>query len=170
MIRVHHGSFRDVDAEGILRPIRTDLTPVSHLSRDLGTGAGESVEEKLSRSGSIPLGGAVMTPAGDLPFDFLIHVVVMSEDEPQTTATVQKAVRNGLRRATDWALDSLALPPLGIGVGTTEPEDSARALAEILYNHVDEGVPPLDFVIVVSTAFEAEMFERIIDELAAQRS
>ncbi len=170
MIRVHHGSFRDVDAEGILRPIRTDLTPVSHLSRDLGTGAGESVEEKLSRSGSILLGRAVMTPAGDLPFDFLIHVLVMSEDEPQTTATVQKAVRNGLRRATDWALDSLALPPLGIGVGTTEPEDSARALAEILYNHVDEGVPPLDFVIVVSTAFEAEMFERIIDELAAQRS
>lgn len=110
-----------------------------------------------------------MTPAGELPWDFLIHVVVMSDDEPQTSASVQKAVRNGLRRATDWALESLALPPLGIGVGMTEPEVSARALAEILFNHLDEGSPPLELVIVVSSAFEAEMFESIIRDLEADR-
>ena len=96
-----------LDSYQLLEHLSTDVKTVA----DLGAGAGESVEEQLSRSGSIPLGGAVMTPAGALPFDFLIHVVVMSEDEPQSTATVQKAVRNGLRRATDWALDSLALPP-----------------------------------------------------------
>lgn len=169
MIRVHHGSFQDVEAEGFVRPIRNDLSPVSALSRDLGTSAGEMVEEQLQRSGSLPLGGAVMTPAGELPCDFLIHVVVMSEDEPQSSATVQKAVRNGLRRATDWALESLALPPLGIGVGMTEPEVSARALVELLFNHLDEGAPPLDLVIVVSSVFEAEMFEGIIRDLEADR-
>lgn len=170
MIRVHQGSFLEVEAEGFVRPIRSDLAPVSAVSRDLGTAAGEMVEEQLARSGSIPLGGAVMTPAGALPFDFLIHVVVMSEDEPQSSATVQRALRNGLRRATDWAMESLALPPLGIGVGTTEPEDAARALAEILFNHLDDGTPPLDLTLVVSSAFEAEMFERLIAELAADRS
>ena len=169
MIRVHQGSFLEVEAEGFVRPIRSDLAPVSAVSRDLGAAAGEVVEEQLARSGSIPLGGAVMTPAGELPFDFLIHVVVMSEDEPQSSATVQRALRNGLRRATDWAMDSLALPPLGIGVGATEPEDAARALAEILFNHLDDGAPPLDLTIVVSSAFEAEMFERLIAELAADR-
>lgn len=170
MIRVHQGSFLEVEAEGFVRPIRSDLAPVSAVSRDLGTAAGEMVEEQLARSGSIPLGGAVMTPAGALPFDFLIHVVVMSEDEPQSSATVQRALRNGLRRATDWAMESLALPPLGIGVGTTEPEDAARALAEILFNHLDDGAPPLDLTLVVSSAFEAEMFERLIAELSADRS
>lgn len=170
MIRVHHGSFLDVEAEAFLRPIRTDLSPVSAMSRDVGTGAGDSVEEQLMRSGSLPLGGAVMTPGGDLPWDFLIHVVVMSEDEPQSSATVQKAVRNGLRRAADWALDSIALPPLGIGVGTTEPEVSARTLTEILFNHIDEGSPPLDLTIVVSSSFEAEMFERLVQEFTADRS
>lgn len=169
MIRVHHGSYLDVEAEGFVRPIRTDLTPVSTISRDLGAGAGESVEEQLNRSGSIPLGGAVMTSAGELPFDFLIHVVVMSEDEPQSSATVQRALRNGLRRASDWAMASLALPPLGIGVGTTEPEVSARALAEILFNHLDDGAPPLDLTVVVSSAFEAEMFEGLIAEMAGDR-
>ncbi|NNK61858.1 MAG: hypothetical protein HKO98_01510 [Gemmatimonadetes bacterium] len=143
---------------------------MSTISRDLGAGAGESVDEQLTRSGPIPLGGAVMTPAGELPFDFLIHVVVMSEDEPQSSSTVQRALRNGLRRASDWAMDSLALPPLGIGVGTTEPEVAARALAELLFNHLDDGAPPLDLTVVVSSAFEAEMFERLIVEMAADRS
>lgn len=169
MIRVHHGSYLDVEAEGFVRPIRTDLSPVSTVSRDLGTGAGESVQAQLARSGSLPLGGAVMTPAGALPFDFLIHAVVMSEDEPQSSATVQRALRNGLRRASDWAMHSVALPPLGIGAGTTEPEVSARVLVEILFNHLDEGAPPLDLILVVSSAFEAEMFERLIAELAADR-
>ena len=170
MIRVHQGSFLDVEAEAFVRPIRSDLAPVSAVSRDLGSAAGETVEEQLARSGSIPLGGAVMTPAGALPFDFLIHVVVVSEDEPQSTATVQRALRNGLRRATDWAMASLALPPLGIGVGTTEPEEAARALAEILFDHLDEGAPPRDLTLVVSSAFEGEMFERLIAELSADRS
>ena len=112
-----------------MRPVQSDFSPVSHASRDLGAEAGESVEQKLLRVGSLPIGGAVMTPAGGLPCDFLIHVVVSSADEPQTSTTVQKAVQNALRRASDMGLSSLALPPLGIGVGMTEPEDAARALA-----------------------------------------
>ena len=35
-------------------------------------------------------------------------------------------LRNGLRRAADWGLASIALPPLGLSVGMTEPEESAR--------------------------------------------
>lgn len=170
VIRVHEGSIVEVESEGIVRPIRTDLSPVSAASRDLGAWAGSIVEEQLRRSGNLPLGGAVITPAGELPADFLIHVVVMSEDEPQTSATVQKAVHNGLRRATDWALRSLALPPLGIGVGMTEPEISARALTEILFNHLDEGVPPLELTIVAPSAYEADLFSRLVEELTADRS
>ncbi|MDX1493273.1 MAG: macro domain-containing protein [Longimicrobiales bacterium] len=170
MIHVHHGSIMDVEAEGFVRPIRTDLSPVSALSRDLGAWAGPDVEDQLARSGSLPLGGAVMTPGGQLPAAFLIHVVVMSEDEPQTSATVQKALRNGLRRATDWALESLALPPLGIGVGMTEPEVSARALTEILFNHLDEGAPPLELTIAVSSGFEEDLFRRLVEELTQDRA
>ena len=95
------------------------------------------MDDRLKKVGAIPVGGAVMTPGGTLATDFLIHVVVMSEDEPQSALTVQKALRNGLRRASDWALESLALPAIGIGVGTMEADDSARALLEILFNHLD---------------------------------
>ncbi len=170
MIRVVRGPLTDAEAEAVVRPIRSDLAPVTAAARDLAVAAGPIMEQRLARLESLPVGGAVMTPAGALAADFVIHAVVMSEDEPQTTATVQRALRNGLARAVDWGVKSLALPPLGLGVGLTEPEISARALVEILYNHLDEGREPLDFTLVVTSSFEEDLFARLVDEAARGRA
>jgi O-acetyl-ADP-ribose deacetylase (regulator of RNase III) len=153
-----------------MRPVRSDMAPVSAASRDIALAAGEELEERLSRLGTLPLGGAVLTPAGLLAAPYLIHVVVMSEEEPQTAISVQRALRNGLRRAADWGLASIALPPLGLSVGMIEPEESARALVEILFNHLDEGAAPLDLTIVVGSDFEARLFEDLVLEMTRARS
>jgi O-acetyl-ADP-ribose deacetylase (regulator of RNase III) len=170
MIRVVVGDLAAQSVDGVVRPVRSDLSPVSAASRDIALAAGEELEERLSRLGTLPIGGAVLTPAGRLPAGYLIHVVVMSEEEPQTSISVQRALRNGLRRAADWGLASIALPPLGLSVGMTEPEESARALVEILFNHLDEGVAPLDLAIVVGSDFEARLFEGLVQETARARS
>jgi len=75
-------------------------------------------------------------------------------------------MKNGLRRASDWAIDSLAVPPLGLGVGLVEPEESARVLVEILLSHVGEGQPPLDVKIAVESTYEADLFERLLGEMS----
>jgi O-acetyl-ADP-ribose deacetylase (regulator of RNase III) len=165
VIRVVTSALADMEVEAIVRAVRSDLAPVSAASRDVAIAAGADLEERLERLGSLPVGGAVMTPAGDLRAEFLIHAVVMSEDEPQTQFTVQKAVRNALARAADWGVASLALPPLGIGVGLTEPEDAADALVQLLANHLEEGRPPLDLVIVTSSAYERDMFAGLVAEV-----
>jgi len=163
MIRVVLDRLHDVAVEAIVCPVRSDLAPVSVASRDLAVAAGAAIEERLNELGFLPIGGAVMTPSGALEADFVIHAVVMSEDEPQTALTVQRALRNGLARAADWGVGSLALPPLGMSVGLVEPEESARALVEILRDHLDEGRPPLDLVIVAGTPYEEELFRRLVD-------
>lgn len=170
MIRVVVGELRDQQVDGLMRPVRSDLAPVTGASRDVVLDAGEALQDRLARMGVLPVGGAVLTPAGTLPAGFLIHAVVMSEEEPQTSFSVQRAVRNGLRRAADWGLESLALPPFGLAVGTADPEVSARALVEILFNHLDEGAPPLDLTIVVASEFESELFGRLVEEMARARS
>jgi len=164
VIRVVLGELADQAVDGLVRPVRSDLAPVSAVSRDVAHAAGSELEDRLDRLGVLPIGGAVLTPAGALPAGFLIHAVVMSEEEPQTSHGVQRALRNGLRRATDWGLESLALPPLGIATGTVEPEEAARALVDILFNHLDEGLPPLDLTVVVSSEYEADLFGRLVEE------
>lgn len=170
MIRVVVGELATQSVDGLVRPVRSDLAPVSAASRDIAAAAGTELEERLARLGALPIGGAVLTPAGDLPAGYLIHVVVMSEEEPQTSLSVQRALRNGLRRAADWGLASIALPPLGLSVGMIEPEESARALVEILFDHLEEGVAPLDLTIVVGSDYEARLFEGLVQETVRARS
>jgi O-acetyl-ADP-ribose deacetylase (regulator of RNase III) len=169
VIRISRDSIVDIRVEGVLRPIRSDLTPVNAASRDLAAAAGEELQERLLRLGALPSGGAVVTPGGDLGADFVIHVVVMSEEEPQTEASLRRAVENGLRRASDIGLESLAMPPLGLGVGVAEPEDAARALLGLLLDHLDEKSPPLDLRIVVSSEYESDLFAQALEELERER-
>jgi len=167
MIRVVRGDMAVLDVHGLVRAVRSDLAPIDAAARDLVAAAGPELVERLEGVGVLPVGGAVLTPAGRLAADYLIHIVVMSEEEPQTTLSIQRALRNGLRRASDWGLESLAVPVLGLGAGTIEPETPARALVDILCNHLDEGVPPLELTIAVDSDFEHEIFERLVE--AAER-
>lgn len=164
MIRVARHRLQESTCEAVVRPIRSDLDPVSAVSRDVGAAAGTGPEERLRRMGSMPLGGAVVTPAGDLEASFLVHVVVMSAEEATTSAIVQRAVKNALGRAADLGIESLAFPPLGLGVGNVEPEVSAEVLLELFAHHLDEGRPPSELEVVVSTDFEADLFERLLSE------
>jgi len=163
LIRVVQTPLTTVDVDAVVRPVRSDLGAVSSVGRDLERGAGEEVGARLAQTGVVPVGGAIMTPAGRLPCAFLIHAVVMSEEEPQTATTVQRALANALGRAADWGLESLALPPIGIGVGMTEPDVQARALVDILQAHIAGGQPPLDILIAVTSTYEVDLFEGLID-------
>ena len=148
--------------EGVVRPIRSDGAPLSGDARDVLIQAGPTVVQRMDQMGDLPTGGAFVTPGGALPASFIIHVVTASDEEPETAITVQRALRNGLRRATEWGMESVAVPPLGLGVGRMDPEDAARAMVEILQNHLDEGQPPLDLTIVAGTEYEAEVFRRLV--------
>jgi len=119
--------------------------------------------------GTLPVGGAFITPAGRLPASFLIHLVTASEEESESPQSVQRALRNGLRRAVEWEIQSLSLPPLGVGVGHLDVEESGRAMVEILVNHLDEGHPPLTLTIVVASEYEAGVFRRLVEELTRAR-
>jgi len=170
VIDVVVGALAAQAREGVLLPVRSDNAPLTAEARDVLVRAGPDVVERLDQLGALPVGGAFVTPGGGLASSFIIHVVTASEDESETAVTVQRALRNGLRRAAEWGMESLALPPLGLGVGRLDAEEAAGAMVEVLINHLDEGQPPLDLTIVVTTEYEAELFRRLVASLTAGRA
>jgi O-acetyl-ADP-ribose deacetylase (regulator of RNase III) len=163
------GELVSCETEGIVCPVRSDGAPMTAAARDLLREAGPGVMERLERMGALPVGSAFLTPSGSLTADFLIFVVTASVDEAESSLSVQRALRNGLRRAAEWGLLSLAVPALGIGVGHLEPEEDARAEVEILMNHLEEGQPPLELTLLVASAYEKDMFARLVDVLGRER-
>lgn len=162
MIRVVQGDLAAIQADALLRPVGEGLQAVSPSGRELERLVGEAVLDKLAQTGPLPQGAAVLTPAGPLAADFLIHVVVHTREEPTSEAGVRKALLNGLRRAAEWELADLALPPLGTGPGHLDSDASARVMVEVLRDHMDGERCPRNVTIVVSGAYELETFTRAV--------
>ena len=162
MIAVRLGRLEDAETEGLLRPVRSDLTGITGASRRIEFGLGEKVRARLEEMGEVPVGGAVVTPGGGLRTPFVIHAVLESPDESVSAFGVRRALVNGLRRAREWEMASLSLPPFGLGAGALEPEDSAHMVIEVLADHLREGSPPAELVIVVESAYEEDLFRRLL--------
>lgn len=158
MIEVRRTDLSSVTVEAILRPVNAGGDPVSTAGRNLETAAGEEVVERLRAGGEIPVGGAVLTPGGNLSASFVIHVVVQSADEAASAPGVRRALVNGLRRASDWGIRSLALPPLGAGPLGLDAEEAAGIVLDVLGEHLRTGVEPQTLVVAVETDFEEKVY------------
>jgi len=156
LIRVRVSSLEEAEADAVLRPVSSELLGVTAGSRAVELTAGAAVRERLEALGTLPLGGAVVTPGGGLRVEFLIHVVIQSAEEPVTEAGVRKALLNGLRRATEWGVETLAVPLLGAGAGNLEPEVAARIVVRLAAEHGGRHERPSEVTVVVANGYEEE--------------
>lgn len=163
MIRVLLSEVREVEAEAILRSVYSNLEADTPFSRELELLAGPEVTERLQATGDLPVGAAAITPGGDIGQSLLIHVVVQSVDEPVTAESIRAALLNGLRRAEEWGLESLALPPLGTGAGNLEADEVAGVMVPLLFRHLQSAGVLSDVSILVGTPFEEDVFNRAVE-------
>src|SRR5690606_7420505 len=105
---------------------------------------------------------ALRTGGGNLRAQFLVHAIVRSMDEPVSENSVRRALQNGLRRLSEWAIESVAMPPLGTGAGNLDAEDSARTMVVTLLEHMRDAAHPSEVEIRVESEYEREAFERAL--------
>lgn len=98
--------------------------------------AGVAPFRELARHGPIPLGAAVTTGAGCLPYKGIIHVAGISMGWWAREASVNGGTRAALEEARVHGFGSLAFPVLGAGSGGLDPD---RALAVMVGAIQDAG-------------------------------
>lgn len=79
--------------------------------------AGTQPFRELRKFGLIPLGGAVATSAGRLPFEAIIHVAGINLLWRSSERSVRTSVRSALSLAKQHAFTSIAFPLIGAGSG-----------------------------------------------------
>ena len=82
---------------------------------------------EVGRAGPIPLGGAVLTSAGRLPFKAIIHVAGIDMLWRATPRSIQGSVRSAMALVEEHGFASVAFPIIGAGTGGLG-EESALAL------------------------------------------
>jgi len=167
MIAVRTDDLAFVDADAIARPVDAELRATTPVMRRLEVAGGEGLARHLRVNEPLAVGSAVVTPAGALSVELLIHGVISSDTEPVSRATVRQAVSSALQRAADWGIEHLALAPFGLGAGNLDVEESAEVLAEAVRRHRELAKHPSAITIVVETAFEHDVFARLLGGGAA---
>jgi O-acetyl-ADP-ribose deacetylase (regulator of RNase III) len=162
VISVRLADLAEVRAAGILRPASAEWQAVTPAMRRLEIAAGPTLDEHLARLGELPVGSAAITPAGDLTTPFLVHGIVRSYDEPVSPAGVRRAIQNGLRRADEWGLETLAAAPFGTGAGNLDVDEAARIMIEVLLEHMQTARFPHTVEIVVDSDYERDAFDRAL--------
>ena len=126
------GDLLDQDVEVIVNAWNRNVLPwwllvPQGVSGAIKRRAGLAPFRELSRKGPIPLGGAVATTAGKLPFKAIIHVAGINMFWRSSEHAIRESVRNALCIACEKSYCSIAFPVLGTGAGGF-PTDRAIAI------------------------------------------
>lgn len=97
------------------------------ISRAAGPSLDREGDEIVRRSGRIPVGEAVVTTAGNLPFKGVIHAVgpVMGSGDEENK--IVKALHSSFLRASEKGWQSLSFPGISSGIFAVPHNICARA-------------------------------------------
>lgn len=124
MLRVREvrGDLLDQPVEVIVNAWNRNIIPWWLLLPQGVSGAikrrgGTAPFRELSRIGTIPLGGAVCTGAGTLPFKAIIHVAVINLLWRASEFSIRHSTANAIRLAVERGFRSIGMPIIGAGSG-----------------------------------------------------
>ena len=106
--------------------------------------AGTEPFREVARHGVIPLGGAVLTSAGRLPFRGIIHVAGINMLWRSSEFSVRQSVLSAMRIVDERQFRSVAFPLIGAGSGGGSPE----RVQELIVDELSSTTFPGDVYVV----------------------
>jgi O-acetyl-ADP-ribose deacetylase (regulator of RNase III) len=126
-LQVCDGDLLDQHVEVIVNAWNRNMIPwwlllAQGVSGAIKRRAGYGPFRELARHGPIPLGGAVQTSAGRLPFRAIIHVAGINMFWRSSERAIRGCVRSALGITREKSYRSIAFPLIGAGTGGYSPE------------------------------------------------
>ena len=131
------GDLLDQQVDAIVNPCNRNIIPwwlllPQGVSGAIKRRAGYGPFRELSKLGPIPLGGAVYTSAGRLPYKAIIHVASINMLWRASRKSIRDSVINAVKLAETLGMKSLAFPVIGTGSGGFNTVEAERVMMEAL--------------------------------------
>ena len=138
----------------------------------LGSGFGGAIQQRggiviqkaLDEIGSCPTGEAVVTEAGILKADWIIHANGPKFREEDEEDKLRKTVQSALARANEKGIKHLAFPPMGTGLYQVPLDLCTRVMVDTISGHLANGSTLEEVLIVVPDNREFNPFKAKIEE------
>jgi O-acetyl-ADP-ribose deacetylase (regulator of RNase III) len=163
-----------------LRLVREDITEmevdafVFDITEDvkLGSGYGAAIQQRggiviqkqLDEIGSCATGEAIVTEAGILKAEWIVHVNGPKFREEDEEGKLRRTVQSALARAEEKGARTLAFPPIGTGLYQVPMDLCARVMVETISGHLSNGATLEEVFIVAPDPREFNPFKAQFEE------
>ena len=143
-LEIVEGDLLDQPVEAIVNAWNRNILPwwlllPQGVSGAIKRRAGLQPFRELARFGPIPLGGAVLTSAGRLPFRGIIHVAGINMLWRSSEFSIKECVRSALRIVREQGFRSVAFPLIGAGTGGGRDELVLQLMDDQLRSEAFDG-------------------------------
>jgi O-acetyl-ADP-ribose deacetylase (regulator of RNase III) len=144
MIRIVEGDLLEQNVEVIVNAWNRNIIPwwlllPQGISGAIKRRGGYEPFREIAKYGPIPLGGAVHTTAGKLPFRGIIHVAGINMFWFATENSIRKSVRSALTLAKEKNYRSIGFPLIGAGTGGASQQKTLDIIREEIEHSDFEG-------------------------------
>ena len=145
-IELWNGDICELEVDAIVNAANLSLWMSTGVGGALKRAGGDSIEFAAVRQAPVPLGGAIVTPAGNLAAKAVIHAVSLDRDRRTSAPVIEAAVRSAMARAREIGAMSIAFPALGTGVGGFPLDEAALVTVRAVRDEL-AGSPTIQHVI-----------------------
>lgn len=143
-LAIVHGDLLDQPVEVVVNAWNRNLIPwwlllPQGVSGAIKRRAGLAPFREVSRAGPMPLGSAVLTSAGRLPYRGIIHVAGINLLWRSSERSIRDSVGNALRICRERKFRSVAFPLIGAGSGGGTPERVLEVMRDALSKEEYDG-------------------------------
>lgn len=163
-LKMVRGDITEIDVEAFVFDITEDAKLGSGFGGAIQQRGGIVIQKELDEIGSVPTGDAVVTQAGILKADYIIHVNGPKFREEDEREKLERAVKSVLARAEEKGVKRVAFPPIGTGMYQVPMDLCADVMVDTISHHLANGSMLEEVLIVVQDPREITPFEAKIQE------
>ena len=157
-IRVIRADITTMAVEGIVYYASPDLQLGTGFGSMISRRGGGAIQNELNAFPLQQVGNAVITTAGKLKADYVIHAVGPAFKEADIKSKLKRTVENALRLAEEKGLSTVAFPAMGTGFHGIPTTLSAETRKEAIADFLKRDSCINEIVICVNDPWVAEPY------------
>jgi O-acetyl-ADP-ribose deacetylase (regulator of RNase III) len=164
-VRLVKGDITDLEVDAFVFYAQPNLALGSGFGTAISVRGGPSIQSELQGLGPLATGKAVVTAAGKLKAQYVIHAVGPRFQEEDTERKLRKTVLAALELANEKGVARLAVPAMGAGYYGIPANLCARVMLEALQAYLRNPTGIEEIVICVLDTPQYQAFQTALATL-----
>lgn len=164
-VKVIKDDLTQLNVDAFVFYAQTDLSLGSGYGNAIVTRGGPSIKKELDEIKSAKMSESVVTNAGELNANYIIHAVGPAFQEESTGKKLRETIDNALSAADSKQVNTLAFPIMGSGFYGIAPEESIKIMYDSLNAHLSNNTKLKEVIICGNDNREYKLINNAIEKL-----